>query len=37
MIIGEYEAVKVALKWKPQGKRSRGRPRKIWIDVVEET
>jgi len=24
------------LEWKPQGKIPRGRPRKRWIDVVEE-
>jgi len=26
----------VALKWKPQGKRPRGKPKKRWIDMVEE-
>jgi sorting nexin-29 len=33
---GENETVRVALEWKPQGKRPRGRPRKRWIDVVEK-
>jgi len=33
---GENEAVRVALEWKPKGKIPRGRPRKRWIDVVEE-
>lgn len=31
--IRENEVVRVALEWKPHGKR----PRKRWIDVVEET
>jgi len=26
----------VVLEWKPTGKRPRGRPRKRWLDVVEE-
>lgn len=26
---------RVALDWKPQGKRPGGRPRKIWFGVVE--
>jgi hypothetical protein len=30
------EVVRVALEWKPHGKRPRGRPKKRWIDVVEE-
>jgi len=30
------EAVRVALEWRPQGKRPRGRPKKRWIDVVED-
>jgi len=33
---GEDETVRVVLEWKPQGKSPRGRPRKRWIDVVEE-
>uniref|UniRef100_A0A2S2P2T1 Endonuclease-reverse transcriptase n=1 Tax=Schizaphis graminum TaxID=13262 RepID=A0A2S2P2T1_SCHGA len=33
---GENETVRVALEWKPKGKRPKGRPRKRWIDVVEE-
>jgi len=28
--------VRVALEWKPKGKRPRGRPRKRWIDGVAE-
>lgn len=32
---GENEAVRLASEWKPQGKRLRERPRKIWIDVVK--
>jgi len=32
----ENEVVRVALEWKPQVKRPRGRPRKRWLDVVEE-
>eukprot|EP00102_Acyrthosiphon_pisum_P010115 XP_008178283.1 PREDICTED: zinc finger BED domain-containing protein 5-like [Acyrthosiphon pisum] len=32
----ENEIVRVTLEWKPIGKRPRGRPRKRWIDVVEE-
>jgi len=27
---------RAAMEWKPEGKRSRGRPRKRWLDVVEE-
>jgi hypothetical protein len=33
---GESDTAKPALEWKPYGKRPRGRPRKRWIDVVEE-
>ena len=33
---GESDTTKLALEWKPHGKRPRGRPRKRWIDVVEE-
>jgi hypothetical protein len=33
---GESDTAKLALEWKPHGKRPRGRPRKRWIDVVEE-
>lgn len=33
---GENEAVRVPLEWKPKGKRPRRRPRKRWINVVEE-
>ena len=32
----ENEVVRVALEWRPQGIRPRGRPRKRWIDVVDE-
>jgi hypothetical protein len=32
----ENEVVRVALEWKPKGKRSRGRLRKLWINVVEK-
>ncbi|VVC34675.1 HMG-I/HMG-Y, DNA-binding, conserved site [Cinara cedri] len=28
--------IKTVMSWKPTGKRPRGRPRKRWIDVVEE-
>jgi len=28
--------LRAALEWRPQGKRPRGKPRKRWIDVVEE-
>jgi hypothetical protein len=27
---------KVALNWKPEGRRPRGRPRKRWMDIVEK-
>jgi len=33
---GENLTVREALEWKPRGKRPRERPRKRWIDVVEE-
>lgn len=33
----ENEIVRVALEWKPQGKIPRGRPRKRWLNVVEES
>jgi len=32
----ENKVVIVTLEWKPIGKRPRGRPRKRWIDAVEE-
>jgi len=32
----ENEIVRATLEWKPIGKRLRGRPRKRWMDVVEE-
>jgi len=32
----ENETVKSTLEWKPHGKIPRGRPKKRWIDVVEE-
>ncbi|VVC43236.1 Hypothetical protein CINCED_3A011484 [Cinara cedri] len=33
---GENKTVRAALVWTPEWKRPRGRPRKRWIDVVEE-
>jgi hypothetical protein len=36
MRIGGHNIVKSVMEWKPLGKRSRGRPRKRWIDTVEE-
>lgn len=33
---GENETIRMALEWKPQEKWLRGRPRKRWIDVVED-
>jgi len=30
------KTIKTVLSWKPTGKRPRGRPRKRWLDVVEE-
>jgi len=27
---------KIVLNWKSEGKKPRGRPRKIWMDVVEK-
>ncbi|KAF0705870.1 Uncharacterized protein FWK35_00030060 [Aphis craccivora] len=36
MRIRENEVVRLKLEWKPIGKRPRGRPRKRWIDVVED-
>lgn len=32
----EDDINRVVLEWKPTGNRPRGRPRKIWLDVVEE-
>ena len=32
----EEETVRTVLEWKPTGKRPRGRPRKRWLDTVEE-
>lgn len=32
----EEEAVRATVEWKPTGKRPRGRPRKRWLDPVEE-
>jgi len=32
----ENEIARAALEWKPQGKRPRGRPKRRWIDVVED-
>lgn len=33
---GENEKVRMTLEWKPQGRTSRERSRKRWIDVVED-
>ena len=33
---GENDTAKLALEQKPHGKKPRGRPKKRWIDVVEE-
>lgn len=33
---GENEPLRAALEWVPHGKRPRGRPRKRWLDGVEE-
>jgi len=32
----EGETIRAVIEWKPEGKRPRGRPRKRWLDVVEE-
>jgi len=32
----EEETVRAVLEWRPTGKRPRGRPRKRWLDTVEE-
>jgi hypothetical protein len=32
----ENNIVKSIMEWKPLGKRTRGRPRKRWIDSVEK-
>jgi len=32
----EDDISRAILNWKPRGKRPRGRPRKRWLDVVEE-
>jgi len=32
----ENDSLSAAFEWIPQGKRPRGRPRKIWLDGVEE-
>jgi len=29
------ETIKAVMEWKPEGKRSRGGPRKRWLDMVE--
>lgn len=33
---GENEPLRAALEWVLQGKRPRGRPRKIWLDGAEK-
>jgi len=30
------ETTEAVIEWKPEGKRPRGRPRKKWLDIVEE-
>jgi hypothetical protein len=32
----EEGIIRAVIEWKPEEKRSRGRPRKRWFDVVEE-
>jgi hypothetical protein len=32
----EEETVRTMLEWRPMGKRPRGRPRKRWLDTVED-
>jgi hypothetical protein len=32
----EEETIKAVIEWQPEGKRPRGRPRKIWFDLIEE-
>jgi hypothetical protein len=33
---GKEETVRAVLEWRPMGKRPRGRPRKRWLDTVED-
>lgn len=32
----EEETIRAVIKWKPQGRRPRDRPRKKWLDVLED-
>jgi hypothetical protein len=32
----EEETVRMVLEWRPTGKKLRGRPRKRWLDTMEE-
>jgi hypothetical protein len=32
----DNKIIKTLMSWKPTSKRQRGRPRKSWMDVVEE-
>jgi hypothetical protein len=32
----EEETIKAAIEWQPEGKRPRDRPRKRWLDLIEE-
>jgi len=32
----EEETVRAVIEWQPEGKRPRGRPRKRWLDIIEE-
>lgn len=32
----ENETIRAVIEWKQEGKRSRDRPRKGWLDVIEE-
>jgi hypothetical protein len=32
----EEETIRAVIEWQPKGKRPRGRPRKRWLDIIEE-
>ncbi|KAL4089314.1 hypothetical protein QTP88_024368 [Uroleucon formosanum] len=32
----EEETIRAVIEWQPEGKRPRGRPRKRWLDIIEE-
>jgi hypothetical protein len=36
MWMDEKRIPKIVLEWKPAGRRIRGRPRKRWIEYIEE-